>query len=157
MEQQPIDRRGFGRRVVTLAVAGAAALRKEAGAGTRQRREVQVVIDLDDPRFAPLAQVGGAMKVVPEGSFQPVIVVRLSRDELIAFSSACPHWGCEVSLPDERGLISCSCHESYFDRQGRYLEGPAEADLPRVKLVLAPAGTAVRQRSWGRVKDGSRR
>lgn len=151
-----MDRRCFGRRVVTLAVAGAASLRKEAGAGTRQRRQAQVVIDLDDPRFAALGEVGGAMKVAPEGSYQPVIVVRLSEDELIAFSSACPHWGCEVSLPDEEGLIACSCHESYFDREGRYLEGPAEADLPRVKLILE-AGTAVRRRSWGRVKDGSRR
>ena len=115
-----------------------------------------MVVDLDDPRFAPLREVGGAMKVVPEGSFEPVIVVRLSEDELIAFSSACPHWGCEVSLPDEEGLIACSCHESYFDIEGRYLEGPAEEDLPRVKLELE-AGTAVRRRSWGRVKDGSRR
>ncbi len=151
-----MDRRCFGRRVVTLAVAGAAALRKEAGAGPQQRRQVQVVIDLDDPRFAALAEVGGAVKVVPEGSFEPVIVVRLSEDELIAFSSACPHWGCEVSLPDEEGLISCSCHESYFDREGRYLEGPAEADLPRVTLVIETS-TAVRRLSWGRVKGSTRR
>ena len=141
---------------MTLAVAGAAAWRGTGGAATQQRREVRIVVDLDDPRFAPLAEVGGAMKVVPEGSFEPVIVVRLSEDELIAFSSACPHWGCEVSLPDEEGLIACSCHESYFDIEGRYLTGPAEEDLPRVKLVLE-AGTAVRRRSWGRVKDGSRR
>ncbi len=156
MEQQPIDRRCFGRRVVTLAVAGAAVWRGTGDAGTLQRREVEVVVDLDDPRFAPLREVGGAMKVVPEGSFEPVIVVRISEDELIAFSSACPHWGCEVTLPDEDGLIACSCHESWFDLEGRYLEGPAEADLPRVKLVLA-AATGVAPRSWGRVKDGSRR
>ncbi len=151
-----MDRRCFGRRVVTLAVAGAAAWRETAGAGPQQRREVQVVIDLDDPRFAALAEVGGSMKVLPEGSFEPVIVVRLSEDELIAFSSACPHWGCEVSLPDEEGLISCSCHDSYFDREGRYLEGPAEADLPRVTLVISSA-TAVTPRSWGQVKGSTRR
>ena len=151
-----MDRRGFGRRVVTLAVAGAAALRKEAGAGPQQRRQVQVVVDLGDPRFAALRKVGGALKVVPEGSYQPVIVVRLSEDELIAFSSACPHWGCEVTLPDEEGLIACSCHESYFDIEGRYIEGPAEADLPRVKLVVSTP-TGVQRRSWGQVKDGSRR
>jgi Rieske Fe-S protein len=129
-------------------VAGGA-LWENARAGTRQ--DVEVRIDLEDPRFAALDQVGGAVKVTPRGSFEAIIVVRLAEDEFRAFSSTCPHFSCEVSLPDDDGIISCPCHDSTFDRQGRYIQGPAEADLRPVPLTVSPQ-TVVRDQTWGQVK-----
>ena len=38
-----------------------------------------------------------------------------------------------------------------FDRQGRYIQGPAEADLRPVPLTVSPQ-TVVRDQTWGQVK-----
>ncbi|MBT6145613.1 MAG: Rieske (2Fe-2S) protein, partial [Gemmatimonadetes bacterium] len=81
----------------------------------------------------------------------PVLVVRIDEQTIIAYSSACTHWDCEVELPDADGRVECHCHGSEFDLQGRYVDGPAFGDLVRVPVqVIWP--TAVSPSTWGEVK-----
>ncbi|MDA0336349.1 MAG: Rieske (2Fe-2S) protein [bacterium] len=148
MSQQQLNRRQFTRRV-TLVFAGGgllSALRTDDA-----EAQVQLTIDLADPRYEALHKVGGAIRVVPQGSFDPVIVVRLSEEEFVAYSSTCPHRGCTVDLPDEDGIVLCPCHDSTFDQRGRYIAGPANVDLPPVELQVDGA-TAVWPSTWSRIK-----
>ncbi|MEE2657628.1 MAG: Rieske (2Fe-2S) protein [Candidatus Latescibacterota bacterium] len=151
-----VSRRHFNR---CLACALGAACLPMAGSKSPAVAQEAVVVDLQDPELAPLLELGGAVKIPSaEGLFDPVIVVRTGEHEITAFSSACTHWGCEVELPDESGIIECFCHGARYDIEGRMLKGPAESDLARVpaKVIWPPAATAVERESWGRVK-GQRR
>lgn len=153
MSRQPprkraLSRRRFG-RVVTLVVAGGAVWRSVSVAQTSFR----VTVDLDDSRFAALAEPGGAVKARSDDGEIPVVVAHTTGGRLIAYSAVCPHRGCEVALPDDAGILRCPCHESTFDLQGRFLAGEAGSDLPPVELALSTP-TAVRRTTWGRLKAG---
>lgn len=148
-----MKRRDFTRRLALLATGGTQVLLTLEARGDFDS-PAEVSIDLADPRYAALLEPGGAVKVEVEGYTYPVIVVRLDAERLTAFSSCCTHWGCEVELPDEEGIIYCLCHASRFDTEGKLLDGVAFGDLLAVELeVQAP--TAVQRQSWGQVKEGS--
>ena len=49
-----------------------------------------------------------------------------------ALSLVCTHLGCTVTV--NPGRLSCPCHGSEFDRQGRVLKGPADRSLARLKV-----------------------
>ena len=154
MPQQHWNRRKFG-QFITLVLAGGGLAKAlhidDAQAGIHQKG-IHLTVDLEDPKNRALSTVRGAILVVPEGSFDPVIVVRLSADEFAAYSSTCPHRSCSVDLPNEDGIVVCPCHNSTFDLRGRYLGGPANADLPPVTLeVIRP--TAVQPSTWSQVKQ----
>ena len=160
MPQQHWNRRKFG-RFITLVLAGGGLVKAlhtdDAQAEIHLKeirlKEIRLTVDLEDPKNRALSTVGGAILVVPEGSFDPVIVVRLSADEFAAYSSTCPHRSCSVDLPNEDGIVVCPCHNSTFDLRGRYLGGPANADLPPVTLeVIHP--TAVQPSTWSQAKQG---
>lgn len=52
--------------------------------------------------------------------------------EVFAFSTRCPHLGCQLSFnPDEKSW-DCPCHGSRFDCRGRLLDGPAQTGLEEV-------------------------
>ncbi len=52
--------------------------------------------------------------------------------EVFAFSTRCPHLGCQLSFnPDEKSW-DCPCHGSRFDCLGRLLDGPAQIGLEEV-------------------------
>ncbi len=51
-----------------------------------------------------------------------------------ALSLICTHLGCTVTVTPE--MLSCPCHGSRFDRQGRVLTGPAERALERMDVEL---------------------
>ncbi len=53
-----------------------------------------------------------------------------------AVSLRCTHQGCFVK-PEADGQYRCPCHGSRFDKQGKVLQGPAQQDLPRVKVVAS--------------------
>lgn len=52
---------------------------------------------------------------------------------LYALSLVCTHLGCTVSV--SAGALTCPCHGSIFDRQGRVLKGPADRPLGRLKVA----------------------
>ena len=68
-----------------------------------------LAIDLGDPGYTDLRTVGGAVKIEVDGRELPVMLVRIDEETVIALSTYCTHWGCEVELPDEDGLIICRC------------------------------------------------
>ncbi len=146
------SRREFGRQVLTLVLTGGglASLLHIDNATAQQR----LTIDLQDAAYSALNTVGGAVRVTPPGTFDPVIVVRVSDSEFAAYSSTCPHRSCPVDLPDENGIVLCPCHDSHFDIRGRYIDGPARADLPPVEFEILQA-TAVAPATWGHLKRES--
>lgn len=79
------------------------------------------------------------------------MLVRLDEGNIIALSTYCTHWGCEVELPGEDGLIHCRCHGARYDRQGRLIDGPALDDLEQIPVeVTFP--TPVLSNSWAQLK-----
>ncbi len=61
-----------------------------------------------------------------------VLVRRDAADELICFSSSCPHLGCAVSWDPFTARFKCACHGGAFDRDGKVVAGPPPRDLPRL-------------------------
>ncbi len=59
----------------------------------------------------------------------------LYRDEegFYAISAVCPHLGCRVRRT-EPGRLSCPCHGSAFDGEGRIAGGPAPRSLPWLRV-----------------------
>ncbi len=62
----------------------------------------------------------------------PIVVYRYSDKEYGALWTECTHQNCEVKPHDT--LITCPCHGSEYDINGRVLEGPAEANLKSFKV-----------------------
>jgi len=60
--------------------------------------------------------------------------VALLRDgeTVYALGLLCTHLGCTVTVTSSG--LSCPCHGSRFDRQGRVLKGPADQPLNRLKV-----------------------
>ena len=57
---------------------------------------------------------------------------RDGKGEVFAFSTRCPHLGCQLSFnPDEKSW-DCPCHGSRFDCHGKLLDGPAQTELEEV-------------------------
>ena len=50
-----------------------------------------------------------------------------------ALSLICTHLGCTVTVTEDS--LSCPCHGSTFDRQGKVERGPANEPLKRLELV----------------------
>ena len=51
-----------------------------------------------------------------------------------ALSLICTHLGCTVTVTED--ALSCPCHGSRFDRQGRVLTGPANRSLTRMQVEV---------------------
>ena len=51
---------------------------------------------------------------------------------IYALDLVCTHLGCTVTVTSSG--LSCPCHGSRFDRQGRVLKGPADRTLRRLKV-----------------------
>ena len=153
MDGEKLSRRGFACRLAQVAVGGAAAARTLVWA--QGDVEERLIVDLSEDRFAPLREVGGAVKVEVDGQYLPVIVVRVKVELLVAYSSECTHWGCEVDMPDEQGIVYCPCHASSFDLRGKLIDGSAAGDLESIAVEMRSVSTAVESNSWGRLKQGN--
>ncbi len=60
----------------------------------------------------------------------PILVVRDKARHFHALSMQCTHMGCPVGAP-VRGIITCPCHGSQYDLEGRVRRGPAQLPLAR--------------------------
>lgn len=67
--------------------------------------------------------------VTAEGLPESIILIRVDGDAYRALGSRCTHLGCEVR-PGKHAL-SCPCHGSVFDLEGKAIRGPAESPLSR--------------------------
>ena len=70
----------------------------------------------------------GAGAVVRRG-LSKVAVYRDDEGRIHELSAVCPHLGGIVSWNQSEGTWDCPCHGSRFDRLGKALNGPANADL----------------------------
>lgn len=107
------------------------------------RRATVDVRGLTAPGQSMLASFQG-----PDGA--SVLIVRESATRYAALSLLCTHMGCPVGLPIH-GTMTCPCHGSQFDLEGRVRRGPAAYPLGRyptaydakrqtVTVTLAAAG-----------------
>jgi len=96
-------------------------------------------------------------RVVRKGTrFNQVLVLRLdptklsaqtqarATDGVVAYSTICPHSGCDVTEWSADQLLVCTCHSSTFDPKdsARVTDGPAPRNLPALPLAVTD-GTLV--------------
>jgi menaquinol-cytochrome c reductase iron-sulfur subunit len=53
-----------------------------------------------------------------------------------AFSTVCPHRGCNVEHDEAREQFVCPCHRSFFSLAGKRLEGPSPRDLDELPVTI---------------------
>jgi menaquinol-cytochrome c reductase iron-sulfur subunit len=58
-------------------------------------------------------------------------VVRLSENEVVAYSPMCTHLGCAYHFEAAKNEFICPCHTTNFAMDGRVLNGPAPRPLDR--------------------------
>ena len=74
----------------------------------------------------------GATLVTPTAGLDgaPILVVRDGPRSFHALSMQCTHEGCPVRAP-VKGVVTCPCHGSQYDLEGRVHRGPAQLPLAR--------------------------
>jgi len=86
-------------------------------------------------------EVGGSYVFKLPDELGPGILVRLSKNEYVAYSQKCTHLQCPVIWQSGGSKLFCPCHHGAFDaKTGAVLYGPPERPLPRVKLGVRPDG-----------------
>lgn len=118
--------------VTVIPVAGCASL------ATVRLQPMRGVLRLAVRNYPELDRPGGALKVAPTGSPQPIFVLADENGDFIALSSVCTHLKCTVALEGQR--MVCPCHGSTFDRQGEVVVGPAESPLDRYETRMTDGG-----------------
>ncbi len=58
-------------------------------------------------------------------------VVKLSDNEVVAYSPSCTHLGCAYHFDSGKNEFVCPCHTTNFAIDGKVLGGPAPRDLDR--------------------------
>lgn len=97
----------------TLAAEGLLFLAPERGAAPTQRIFLG---RLDD--FVP-----GSVETVHDLEGR-AILIRRTAEGLTAFSSVCPHLGCQVHWQADENRFLCPCHRGLFDAEGVAYDGP---------------------------------
>lgn len=59
--------------------------------------------------------------------------------KFIAYSLVCTHLGC--TLEQDGDNLSCPCHGSRFDRDGKVMQGPAQRELKRLRIEIQDDNT----------------
>lgn len=89
-----------------------------------------------------LATVGGSVTGHSAGVPFPLVVLRASASQMLAFDARCPHLGCAVSGAQK--LFICPCHGSLFDLTGSVQLGPATAPLTALQVTFDGSTVVVR-------------
>jgi Rieske Fe-S protein len=77
--------------------------------------------------LGPLADlaIGGQIKLVSPDLPGPVLVARVTEDEVRAVSITCTHMGSELKLVADQRRFKCTNHGAEFAYDGTVLRGPA--------------------------------
>ncbi len=79
---------------------------------------------------------GGLSPVFPKGL--PVLLARMTGDEIYAFSNKCPHMGCPLNRGRLDGhILQCPCHDWRFDIRTLAFLDATEIRLPRYEWKIA--------------------
>jgi thiosulfate dehydrogenase [quinone] large subunit len=84
--------------------------------------------------------VGGAVGFrSPSGT--PCALIRLGRNDVVAFSRVCTHAGCLVGYDQAQRILYCPCHGAEYDpsRGAAVIAGPAPRPLPEIPVKIDPA------------------
>lgn len=95
------------------------------------------------------AGVAAALTDIPVGSAvikdvagQEVVLAQPEAGKVVAFSAACPHQGCSVTVGDAK--LVCPCHGSEFEiATGAVTKGPATADLKSLAATVSGDGVTI--------------
>jgi len=84
--------------------------------------------------------VGGAIPFEAPG-IGAAALVRIGRDQVVAYSRTCTHAGCEVGYDRSAELLVCPCHGAEFDPTdgARPVAGPAPTALRKVNVEIDQA------------------
>ena len=77
----------------------------------------------------------------------PIILIVRKNGRHTALSSLCTHQACQVR--PSGGLLSCPCHDSSFDLDGKVLRGPAPSDLRKFPVREIAEGFEILIREGG--------
>jgi cytochrome b6-f complex iron-sulfur subunit len=106
------------------------------GTFTLDRKASSFKVDDD-----PFLQADGkffVVKVAPDASVQPVKDKdgNVNADNLMAIYQVCVHLGCLVPyIPSEKRFI-CPCHGSTYERDTKYVRGPAPRNLDQFPVQV---------------------
>ena len=89
-----------------------------------------------------LAQVGGSVTGHAAGVPFPLVVLRASASQMLAFDARCPHLGCAVRGAQQ--LFICPCHGSLFNLDGSVKLGPATGPLTALQVTFDGTQVMVR-------------
>jgi cytochrome b6-f complex iron-sulfur subunit len=129
----PCDRRDFVRGG-TAAIA-AVLLPGCASLVTRRVPVDNGTIRLSLRQHPELAEPRGSLRLLPDGSEDPVYLLVLDDGGFAALSSVCTHRGCTVDIGGPG--LACPCHGSQYDREGRVTRGPASRSLARYPVRVS--------------------
>ena len=134
-----MDRRNF---VATCACAlSAIAVGGCASLVIRRVTPIDGRLELALSHFPELSERESSLAVLPDGYDDPIYILTDKSGAYTALSSACTHLGCTVEVEDTR--LVCPCHGSTYDRSGKVLKGPAEANLVRFSTRLSGDGVLI--------------
>jgi Rieske Fe-S protein len=136
-----MDRRTFMELVASMLVT--AALPGCASVAVTRVTPSGGAVRLPIRNFPQLTQLGGYLKIQPEGAATPIYVLALKDGEYAALSPICTHLGCTVNI--EGAHLVCPCHGSTYDRAGQVLRGPAERSLRQFPTTATSEGELVIQ------------
>jgi Rieske Fe-S protein len=132
-EEHAVSRRQFA------TFCGCSALALAAGIPLKQK--LLALPAADEPiTVGRVAEIpaGTAVQFTYPSADHPCILVRLSADEFVAYSSACTHLMCPVHYEDSSNQFVCPCHNGFFDaKDGSVIAGPPRRALPRYEVNLS--------------------
>jgi cytochrome b6-f complex iron-sulfur subunit len=120
MENVSPSRRQFITKLALLLGSGGLLLRYLSPRSSRKRQVLVSCASADVPHNGALVFQKERLALLRDGS------------GLFALSLVCTHLGCTVAVTSSG--LSCPCHGSRFDRQGRVLTGPADRPLFRMRV-----------------------
>lgn len=120
MENIPQSRRTFITTLTLLLASGGLLVRYLTPRTTGKRRVLVSAAAADVP-------LNGALLFKNER-----VVLMRDSSGFYALSLVCTHLGCTVAVTED--ALSCPCHGSRFDRQGKVERGPANRNLERLEL-----------------------
>jgi Rieske Fe-S protein len=150
-----LSRRGFCRSVVLATLAAATGIATGGGCaaapiyrGALDRGRVVVPRErlLAAHAEAAADQSPGTLIVQPQEGDESILLMWNDAADIDsaayhAVSARCTHQGCEVK--PAREFLTCPCHGSTFDREGRVVRGPAQAPLARFPVEVTESGLEI--------------